>query len=222
MRGPPSDLRAAARRGALLPRRRSGTPMRSRASRTSGHASMDAESYTTTLGTTSAQLLTKVQPRDADDQPDGSAGAHEAALADRALLHARRRAQAGGADPGASSTQAFDAAAGRRAGRPVQRLRRRWSRSMSPAWPTASRSRTPSMLNRLVWRFFAREEGVEGMTPDGLAAMMEMIGYFAELIQQAARGRRSPTARDRRAARRRDRRAQASATRSADRTSRCS
>jgi cytochrome P450 len=39
------------------------------------------------------------------------------------------------------------------------------------------------MLNRLVWRFFAREEGVEGITQDGLAAMGEMFGYFAELIR---------------------------------------
>ena len=40
------------------------------------------------------------------------------------------------------------------------------------------------MLNALVWRFFGREEGVEGMTQDGLAAMMEMTTYFAELIQK--------------------------------------
>ena len=39
-------------------------------------------------------------------------------------------------------------------------------------------------LNSLVWRFFAREEGQEGMTEDGVAAMMEMTGYFAELIQK--------------------------------------
>ena len=38
------------------------------------------------------------------------------------------------------------------------------------------------MLNALVWRFFAREEGVDGMTEDGVQAMMEMFGYFAELI----------------------------------------
>lgn len=37
-------------------------------------------------------------------------------------------------------------------------------------------------LNGLVWRFFAREEGVEGMTEDGLAAMNEMFGYFVKLI----------------------------------------
>ena len=38
------------------------------------------------------------------------------------------------------------------------------------------------MLNALVWRFFGREEGVEGMTQDGVNAMMEMFGYFGELI----------------------------------------
>ncbi len=40
------------------------------------------------------------------------------------------------------------------------------------------------MLNELVWRFFGREEGVEGMTADGLAAMNELFVYFAELIQK--------------------------------------
>ncbi len=38
-------------------------------------------------------------------------------------------------------------------------------------------------LNTLVWRFFARQEGVQGMTGDGVAAMMEMAGYFAELVK---------------------------------------
>lgn len=40
------------------------------------------------------------------------------------------------------------------------------------------------MLNGLVWRFFGREEGVDGMTADGVAAMTEMFGYFAELIMK--------------------------------------
>jgi len=47
------------------------------------------------------------------------------------------------------------------------------------------------MLNALVWRFFAREEGVEGMTADGVAAMMEMAAYFADLIK-ARRKRPDP------------------------------
>ena len=36
------------------------------------------------------------------------------------------------------------------------------------------------MLNSLVWRFFKREPGVDGMTEDGLAAMGEMFGYFVQ------------------------------------------
>jgi cytochrome P450 len=38
------------------------------------------------------------------------------------------------------------------------------------------------MLNAWVWRFFARQEGVSGMTQDGVAAMQEMFGYFGELV----------------------------------------
>jgi cytochrome P450 len=39
-------------------------------------------------------------------------------------------------------------------------------------------------MNDLVWRFFGREPGVDGMTPDGIAAMEEMFGYFAELSER--------------------------------------
>jgi hypothetical protein len=42
-------------------------------------------------------------------------------------------------------------------------------------------------LNRLVWRFFAREEGVTGMTQDGLAAAMELNEYFLRLVQERRR-----------------------------------
>ena len=45
-------------------------------------------------------------------------------------------------------------------------------------------------LNELVWRFFKREEGVRGMTEAGLAALTEMFGYFHEQI--ALRRRRGP------------------------------
>jgi len=37
------------------------------------------------------------------------------------------------------------------------------------------------MLNQLVIRFFARDPEIEGMTPDGLAAMEELGGYFYQL-----------------------------------------
>ena len=39
------------------------------------------------------------------------------------------------------------------------------------------------MLNGLVQRFFGREEGVDGMTEDGLRAAVELTDYFAALIR---------------------------------------
>lgn len=43
-------------------------------------------------------------------------------------------------------------------------------------------------LNDLVWRFFKREEGVTGMTDAGLAAMGEMFAYFHEKIAERRAG----------------------------------
>ncbi len=37
-------------------------------------------------------------------------------------------------------------------------------------------------LSDLVWRFFGREPGVDGMTPDGLAAAQELTDYFVQLV----------------------------------------
>lgn len=45
------------------------------------------------------------------------------------------------------------------------------------------------MLNELVWRFFKREEGIDGMTPDALAALDEMGAYF---YGQAVKARSEP------------------------------
>ncbi len=44
------------------------------------------------------------------------------------------------------------------------------------------------MLNELVWRFFKREEGHDGMTEAGLAAMGEMFGYFHKKIAERRAG----------------------------------
>jgi len=45
------------------------------------------------------------------------------------------------------------------------------------------------MLNDLVWRFFKRDPEIEGMTPDGLKAMEELGGYFYQLAHTVrARG----------------------------------
>jgi len=46
------------------------------------------------------------------------------------------------------------------------------------------------LLNDLVWRFFKRQEGVTGMTDDGLAAMGEMFAYFHEKIAERRAGER--------------------------------
>ncbi len=40
------------------------------------------------------------------------------------------------------------------------------------------------MLYRLVQRFFSHEEGVDGMSPDGIKAMTEMFEYFAALAHK--------------------------------------
>lgn len=45
-------------------------------------------------------------------------------------------------------------------------------------------------LNELVWRFFLREEGHDGMTEAGLAAMGEMFAYFHDKIAERRAGER--------------------------------
>jgi hypothetical protein len=46
------------------------------------------------------------------------------------------------------------------------------------------------MLNELVWRFFKREEGHAGMTEEGLAAMGEMFAYFIQKVDERRAGQR--------------------------------
>ena len=43
------------------------------------------------------------------------------------------------------------------------------------------------LLNSLVWRFFGRQPGMTGMTPDGLRAMEELFAYFTELSRSRRR-----------------------------------
>jgi len=43
------------------------------------------------------------------------------------------------------------------------------------------------LLSDLVWRFFAREPGVDGMTADGLAAARELSDYFVALVRERER-----------------------------------
>ncbi len=43
------------------------------------------------------------------------------------------------------------------------------------------------LMNSLVWRFFGRQPGHTGMTPDGLQAMEELFAYFTELSRSRRR-----------------------------------
>jgi cytochrome P450 len=144
------------------------------------NASMDAENYSAAKGTTAAHLLTKVQPvtpmLNLMDPPDHT------------VLRSRIRTFF---TPGT-----------------VRRLEPRIREFVDQAWEAIGERDEADLFNdfaakvsvkvaclangfpledsdhlvQLVWRFFAREEGVEGMTQDGVAAMMEMTAYFAELI----------------------------------------
>jgi hypothetical protein len=146
------------------------------------NASMDAESYTTTLGTTSSHLLTKVQPVtpmiNLMDPPQHT------------LLRSRisRFFTPGTVNRLEPQIRGFvEEAWTTLAGRPGADLFNDFAAKVSVKVACLANGfplEDSDMLNRMVWRFFAREEGVQGITQDGLAAMMEMAGYFAELIQK--------------------------------------
>lgn len=152
------------------------------------NASMDAENYSAAQGTTASHLLTKVQPVtpmiNMMDPPEhtslrsqiskfftpGTVRRFEAQIqgfVDEAFEDVRDREEADLFNDFAAKVSVKVAC-------------------LANGFPLED----ADMLNRLVWRFFAREEGVEGMTADGLAAMNELFAYFAELI---ARRRKSGT-----------------------------
>ncbi len=145
-------------------------------------ASMDAKNYSTARGTTAAHLLTKVQPvtpmLNLMDPP-----AHTALRSQiRKFFTPGRVASlepqirqivddAFESIPGAGSVDLYNDVASKISVKVA---------CLANGFPLQDAEK----LNGLVWRFFGREEGVEGMTQDGLAAMMEMTAYFAGLIQQ--------------------------------------
>ncbi len=145
-------------------------------------ASMDAKSYSTAQGTTAAHLLTKVQPvtpmLNLMDPPQHTrlrSQIRQYFTPGRvASLEPRIRGfvtDAVGAVMERGECDMIDDVASKVA---VQVA------CLANGFPLED----GEMLNQLVWRFFAREEGVEGMTQDGLAAMMEMSAYFADLIKR--------------------------------------
>jgi cytochrome P450 len=144
-------------------------------------ASMDAKNYSTARGTTAAHLLTKVQPvtpmLNLMDPPShtklrsqirkyftpGRVNSLEPQIqriVDDAFEPIR----------GAGSTDLYLDVASKISVKVA---------CLANGFPMED----ADQLNALVWRFFAREEGVEGMTQDGLAAMGEMTVYFADLIK---------------------------------------
>ena len=144
------------------------------------NASMDAECYSTAEGTTFAQLVTKVQPftpmLNSMDPPQ----------------HTRMRAQIvpyfspGGVRKLEPEIAKFVADA-------FAEVREQKQADLFNAFAAKVSVKVAclangfamedsDMLNALVWRFFGREEGVNGMTKDGVAALMEMMTYFGELI----------------------------------------
>jgi hypothetical protein len=145
-------------------------------------ASMDAENYSVAQGTTASHLLTKVQPVtpmiNLMDPPDHTVMRSQIArfFTPGAVRKLEERI-AGFVD------EAWAAVADR----PEADLFNDFAAKVSVKVACLANGfpmEDADLLNRLVWRFFAREEGVEGMTADGLAAMNELFGYFADLIRR--------------------------------------
>jgi cytochrome P450 len=139
----------------------------------------DAKSYSVAKGTASPQILTKVQPVTpmiaTMDPPD-----HTKLRSVFRPFFAPARVKELLPELRAYAGQLFDELRDAGGGDLV------WDFGMRMATRVASLvagfpAEDGEMLYGLVQRFMGREEGVEGMTPDGLAAMGEMGAYFAEL-----------------------------------------
>ncbi len=145
-------------------------------------ASTDAEHYTAAQGTTASHLLTKVQPvTPMINMMDPPAHTELRTKIARFFtpgavrkLEAQARAivdEAWNSFDGRSEVDLFNAFATRVSVKVA---------CLANGFPLED----SDYCNDLVWRFFARSEEKEGMTEDGLAAMGELIAYFAELIQK--------------------------------------
>jgi cytochrome P450 len=141
---------------------------------------MDAESYSTAAGTTTAQLVTRVQPVTPMlahlDPPRHTA--LRSRLAPYFTPGAVRRLES---EISAIVDAAFASVRERREADVFRDFAARVSVQVA-CLANGIPSEDAEMLNGLVWRFFAREEGVDGMTADGVAAMHEMFAYFGELV----------------------------------------
>ncbi len=146
------------------------------------NASMDAEHFTASKGTTSSHLLTKVQPVtpmiNLMDPPSHTALRSRISRFFTPGVVRRLETQIQG-----FVDEAYAPLLDRAGADLFNDFATRVSvkvACLANGFPLED----AEMLNQMVWRFFGREEGVEGITQDGLAAMMEMTAYFAELIQK--------------------------------------
>ena len=149
-------------------------------------ASGDTKHFTATQGTTSAHLLTKVQPvtpmLNLMDPPDhsklrssirGYFAAPDVAPLESLIRKMARESLGAAKDRGGLDAMGDFASkvavtvACTVNGLPVE---------------------DGPILNDLVWRFFKREPGVEGMTEDGMAAFGELDAYFRNLISERRKG----------------------------------
>ncbi len=145
-------------------------------------ASMDAEHYTATRGTSSAQLITKLQPVtpmiNTMDPPSHTQLRSRIAkfftpAAVRKLEPQIREIAEEALEPlrGGSGADLFNEFAAHVSVKVA---------CLANGFPMQD----AVALNRLVWRFFGREQGHDGMTEDGLAAMYELADYFSALVKQ--------------------------------------
>jgi cytochrome P450 len=150
------------------------------------NASMDADNYSAAEGTTASHLLTKVQPVtpmiNLMDPPQHTQ--LRSPIAKFFTPGAVRRME--------PQIQAFvDEAFTGVADRDEADLFNDFAAQVSVKVACLANGfplEDADMLNRLVWRFFKRdEEHPAGMTPDGLAAMNELFGYFIQLIHERRR-----------------------------------
>lgn len=149
-------------------------------------ASGDTKHFTATKGTTSAHLLTKVQPvtpmLNLMDPPDHSklrsALRGYFAAPEVAPLEVLIRKMA---------RESLEAAKGRGGLDAMGELASKVAVTVACTVNGLPVEDGP-LLNDLVWRFFKREPGVEGMTEDGMAAFGELDVYFRNLISERRKG----------------------------------
>lgn len=152
------------------------------------NASLDAKSFSVKGGTTPSQLLTKAQPVtpmiNSMDPP-----AHTAMRAQLRPFFAPARIRELEPQIRALFSAALDEFVEQGGGDLVGDFATRVATNVALI-VSGIPLEDGEMLYRLVQRFFGHEEGVDGMSPDGIKAWMEMFEYFAGL---AARRRAKGT-----------------------------